>query len=443
MNAPAQPGAAPAPHIFTPYQKFVIGMLAVLQFSLILDFMIMSPLGALLMPALDITPKQFGLAVSAYAFSAGISGILAAGFADKFDRKKLLLFFYAGFILGTFLCGIAPSYWFLMMARVVTGVFGGVIGSIVMAIIADIFPMQVRGRVMGVIQTAFAASQVLGLPIGLFLGNRWGWHAPFLMIVGVSLCVFVVITIRMQPITAHISAQTTRNPVAHLFKTVKQGRYLQAFVATIFLATGGFMLMPFASAFSVNNLKITMQQLPWVYLATGISSFILGPWMGKLSDKLGKYRMFCIGSAATITTVLIFTRLGETPLAWVMVVNIILFAAINARMISSQALSSAVPDLADRGAFMSVNASIAQLSGGVAAAVAGMIVVQNPGQPLEHYEILGYVVSCATILTIALMWPINKMVMAKLAKGGPGMGMPGGMAPGAGVGKPAQAPAAH
>lgn len=439
MNAPNQPPA------FTSYQKFVIAMLAFLQFSIILDFMIMSPLGALLMPALSITPRQFGLAVSAYAFAAGMSGILAAGFADKFDRKKLLIFFYAGFILGTFLCGIANTYHFLILARIVTGIFGGVIGSIAMAIIADLFPMQVRGRVMGFVQAAFGASQVLGLPIGLWLGNHFGWHAPFMMIVGVSACVGVVILAKLQPITGHIKAQSTRNPLVHLFKTVSKGPYLQAFLATMFLATGGFMLMPFASAFSVNNLKIDLDHLPWVYLATGISAFAVGPWLGKLSDKIGKYRLFCAGSTATIATVLVFTRLGETPLAWVIVINVVLFAAINARMISSQALSSGVPDLPDRGAFMAVNNSIAQLSGGVAAAVAGIIVVQAPGQPLERYDILGYVVSAATILTVGLMYPIHKMVQAKMAKGGPGMG-PGGMpqgAPGAGAGKPAEAPAGH
>jgi predicted MFS family arabinose efflux permease len=314
-----------------------------------------------------------------------------------------------------------------------------------MAIIADIFPMQVRGRVMGFVQAAFGASQVLGLPIGLWLGNRLGWHAPFLMIVGVSACVAVIIAVKLQPITAHIKAQTTRNPLLHLFKTVKQGRYLQAFLATMFLATGGFMLMPFASAFSVNNLKITLDQLPWVYMATGISSFAVGPLLGKLGDKIGKYKLFCLGSGSTIAVVLVFTRLGATPIAWVMLINIVLFAAITARMISSQALVSGVPDLADRGAFMSVNNSVAQLSGGVAAAVAGLIVVQRPGQPLEHYEILGWVVSGASILTIALMYPIHKMVMAKLAKGGTGMG-PGGMpqgAPGTGAGKPTEAEAGH
>jgi predicted MFS family arabinose efflux permease len=441
MNAPAS--AAPAKIAFTSYQKFVIGILAFLQFTLILDFMIMSPLGAILMPALHILPRQFGFAVSAYAFSAGLSGILAAGFADRFDRKKLLLFFYAGFTLGTFLCGIAPTYGFLLMARVVTGFFGGVIGSVVMAIIADLFPFQQRGRVMGVVQTAFAASQVLGLPLGLILANRWGWHAPFLFIVTATVVVGVIIVVKLEPLTGHLKAQAEldRHPLTHLFKTVSKGPYLQAFAATLFMATGGFMLMPFASAFSVNNLHITLRQLPKVYLATGIASFAMGPLLGRLSDKIGKYPMFILGSLLTMATVAVYCNLGVTPIQWVIVINIVLFAAITARMISSQALASAVPDLRDRGAFMAVNNSLAQLAGGTAAAIAGLIVVQEPGMPLGRYNVLGYVVMCATACTIALMYPINKMVLAKqkaagAAAGGPGAGF------GQGQGQPAAAAAA-
>ena len=124
---------------FSRYQAFVIAVLAFLQFTIVLDFMVLSPLSAILLDELSITTSQFGLVVSAYAFSAGASGLLAAGFADKFDRKKLLLFFYTGFIIGTLLCGIAPNYEFLLMARIVTGLFGGVIGSIIYAIITDLF----------------------------------------------------------------------------------------------------------------------------------------------------------------------------------------------------------------------------------------------------------------------------------------------------------------
>ena len=170
--------------VFTPYQVFIIAILAILQFSIILDFMVLSPLGALLIEKLHIKTAQFGLVVSVYAFSAGASGLLAAGFADKFDRKKFLLFFFTGFLVGTFLCAIAPNYHFLLMARIVTGLFGGVIGSVSFAIISDLFKMEVRGRVMGFVQMAFAASQVLGLPVGLVLANYFGWHAPFWMIAG-------------------------------------------------------------------------------------------------------------------------------------------------------------------------------------------------------------------------------------------------------------------
>src|SRR3954462_15252417 len=211
------------PSVFTPYQKFVVAVLAFLQFTFVLDFMIISPLGALLLPALHITTRQFGLAVSAYAFSSAASGILAAGFADKFDRKRLLLFFYAGFLLGTLLCGVAGSYSSLLGARIVTGVFGGVIGSIIMAIIADLFPLEIRGRVMGTIQTSFAASQVMGLPLGVFLSNHWGWHAPFIMILVVGVPAGLVIAARLQPIVEHLKTPSTRHPVQHLVATVSQG----------------------------------------------------------------------------------------------------------------------------------------------------------------------------------------------------------------------------
>src|SRR5689334_7502761 len=180
-------------HGFSRYQSGLVALLAFVQFTIILDFIIMSPLGAILMPALDITAGQFGVAVSAYAFSAGISGVLAAGFADRFDRKRLLLFFYAGFTAGTTLCALAQNYHLLLLGRIVTGLFGGVIRSVVLAIITDLFALHLRGRVMGFVQTGFAASQVLGVPAGLFLADHWSWHVCFFAIIGLSILAIAVI----------------------------------------------------------------------------------------------------------------------------------------------------------------------------------------------------------------------------------------------------------
>ena len=212
----------PKERLFSQYQVFMIAILAILQFTIILDFMVLSPLGALLLEKLSITTSQFGLVVSAYAFSAGASGFLAAGFADKFDRKKILMFFYVGFIIGTFLCAIAPNYELLLAARIVTGIFGGVIGSISQAIISDLFQLEVRGRVMGFVQMAFAASQVLGLPIGLLLANSFGWHAPFWMIAIFGTILGFVIMIYMKPINEHLKLQTENNAFQHLIKTISQ-----------------------------------------------------------------------------------------------------------------------------------------------------------------------------------------------------------------------------
>jgi len=399
--------------VFTRYEVLVIAILAITQFTVVLDFMVLSPLGAQLMKELQIGTSQFGYVVSAYAFSAGIAGLLTAGFADRFDRKKLLLFFYSGFIFGTFLCAIAPDYKFLLMARVVTGLFGGVISSVSFAIITDLFKMEVRGRVMGFVQMAFAVSQVMGIPVGLLLANHFGWHSPFFMIVGLALLIVLVIFMYLKPVNEHLKLKSDRNAFQHLLKTLSTPNYIRGFMATVLLATGGFMLMPFGSAFSIHNLGLTQEQLPTLYFITGIFSMIFGPLSGKLSDKIGKYNLFIVGSILTMLMVSIYTHLGITPLWQVISLNVVLFIGISSRMISASALMTAVPEPQDRGAFMGINSSIQQISGGVAAFAAGKIVVQVKDAPLQNYDILGYVVICSMIITLGMMYIINKQVMNK------------------------------
>ncbi len=400
---------------FTGYEKFIIALLATLQFTVVLDFMVLSPLGYILLDKLSITTSQFGLVVSAYAFSAGASGLLTAGFADKFDRKKLLLFFYVGFLLGTFFCGIAPTYQLLLAARVFTGIFGGVIGSISFAIITDLFAINVRGRVMGFVQMAFASSQVLGIPIGLYLANKFSWHAPFLMIVALGLIVGVLIVTQMRPIDAHLKNPRKGNAFQHLAKTLARPDYLQGFAATALLATGGFMLMPFGTAFGVHNLGIAEGSLPTLYMVTGISMLVFSPMIGKLSDKTGKYKVFLMGSTVTCIMTLIYCNLSVTPLWIIIGLNVLLFVGITGRMISASALMTAVPDPQDRGAYMGINSSIQQIAGGLASLLAGFSVSETSTGFIENYPLLGDVVVFAVIVTALLMYRIHKYVAAKLA----------------------------
>jgi predicted MFS family arabinose efflux permease len=399
---------------FTRYQVFVIAILAILQFTVVLDFMVLSPLGEQLMRELNITPSQFSFVVAGYALAAGASGLLAAGFADRFDRKKMLIFFYIGFVIGTFLCGIAPGYELLLAARIITGIFGGVISSISFAIITDLFALDVRGRVMGFVQMAFAASQVLGIPIGLYLASRIGWHSPFLLIVGLSIIVGIVIVIYLRPITDHLKTPSEHSAFKHLVNTVSQSRYLKAFAATTLLATGGFMMMPFGSDFLVHNLglKVTPESNPlvFVYSITGLFSMVSAPLIGKLSDSLGKYTIFLGGTMLSIVMVLIYCSLGVTPLWLVVSLNAILFIGIFSRVIPSSALMTAIPDPKDRGAFMGINSSFQQISGGIASIIAGFIVYHGVDGKLENYNVLSYVVTCTMIISVILMYFINKQV---------------------------------
>lgn len=402
----------PVPTPFSGYQKVVVAMLAFLQFAVILDFMLMSPLGAVIMPALNIGPKQFGLVVSAYAFSAGASGLLTAGFADRFDRKKLLLFFYTGFILGTLWCGLATSFESLLAARIVTGLFGGVIGSVVLAIATDLFAPQQRGRVMGLIQTAFAASQVLGIPAGIYLSSKWNWHIPFVAMAAFGLAGGLLVAWKLQPVNSHLGKPQEHSAWMHLFHTVTERRYLLAFATTALLTTGGFMLMPFSSAYVVNNLGIDLQHLPTVYLVTGLCTIFVGPMVGKAADAVGKFRVFLFGTALTITMVLVYTHLGATSLVVLIIVNTVLFIGIFSRMIPFQAMMASVPAQTQRGSFNAISASIQQLSGGLASVVAGHIVTQSATGRLQNFDVVGYVVVGTSLIGLALLWRLNRNTLA-------------------------------
>ncbi len=396
---------------FSGYQIFVVALLAFLQFCIILDFMIISPLGAIIMPDLGIGPQRFGEIVSAYAFSAGASGILAAGFADRFDRKRFLLFFYFGFIVGTALCALAPNYPLLLIARIVTGLFGGVIGSVVLAIATDLFPLAMRGRVMGFVQTAFSASQVLGIPIGLYIANLWNWHMTFLAIILIAIPVGLIIVFYMRPVSGHLALKQDDSPWRHLTGTVLVPRYVMAFATTALLVTGGYMLMPFGSVFTVNNLGIRLSDLPTVYLVSGAFTIFTGPLVGRASDAFGKFRTFVFGCALSIVMVVVYTHLGHVSLVTVIVVTVLMFVGIFSRMIPSQALMSAIPEITKRGAFNAVSASVQQFSGGIASMIAGVIVAQDAGGDLQHFDQLGYIVVATTLLSLGLMYFLQKTVV--------------------------------
>lgn len=407
-------GSQKSPTSFTAYQRFIIILLAFLQFTIILDFMILSPLGDILMKSMNMSTSQFGSVVSGYAISAGLSGILAAGFADRFDRKRMLIFFYVGFMLGTGFCALAFNYHTLLLARIVTGIFGGVISAISMAIITDLFSLNQRGRVMGFVQMAFAGSQILGIPIGLLLATKWGWHTTFLMVLGLAFVIGVVIVWKLKPIKEHLQFKNEKNAVQHLWHTLRNKDYRIGFMATSVISLGAFMLMPFTTAFMVNNVHMLQEQLPIIFLFTGLSTIIVMPIIGKLSDQIDKHKLFVFGSVIAIIMIVVYTNLTPVPMWTVILINMILFMGIMSRMVPATALNTAIPEMRDRGAFMSINSSLQQMAGGFAAIFAGLVVYQETKtSPLENFDVLGYVMVVIMLICIYLVYRVSELVKRK------------------------------
>jgi len=398
---------------FTPYQFLLVAIIALVLLTIVLDFMFISALSAILLPKLEITTKQFGLLVSAYPISAGISAILLSGYADKFDRKKLLLFFYSGFLVGVLFCTNAPSFQALVLARVITGIFGGIVGPICFAIITDSFKTTQRGRAMGILQMASAGSQILGLPLALYIASEWDWHLGFGLISLIGIIAILLVFWKINPVNKHLQIPTKVNPLHHSLKIISNSNYLIVFLNNTILVSGDVILMTFSSAFCTNNLGVDLDDLPLLYGIAGISTFIFAPLIGHLTDKYGTLKTFVVGTTMAILTVAVFTNLGINPLWAVIIVHTFLFLGINARSISSSALGTIIPEVEDRGAFMVVDAAMQLAIAGVSAILAGWIVFQSEDGTINNFSTLGIVVMSLMILTIGLMYVIDRMVKRK------------------------------
>jgi predicted MFS family arabinose efflux permease len=395
---------------FTPYQFLLVGIIALVLMTIVLDFMLMSALSAILLPKLEITTKQFGLLVSAYPISAGITAILLSGYADKVDRKKLLLFFYSGFLIGILFCANAPSFQVLVVARIITGIFGGVIGPICFAIVTDLFETTQRGRAFGILQMASAGSQILGLPLALYLASELDWHFAFGLILFLGIIALFLVFWKISPVDNHLQLLVKVNPFHHAAKIISNRHYLIMFLSNTLLVSGDIILMTFSSAFCTNNLGMSLDDLPLLYGSAGIATFLFAPIIGRLTDKYGTLTIFLAGTILTIMMVAVFTNLGISPLWSVITIHTLLFLGTNARSISSSTLGTAVPEVEDRGAFMAVDAAMQLAIGGVAAMIAGLIVFQSEDGMINNFPTLGLVVIALMILTSGLIYVIHRMV---------------------------------
>lgn len=388
-------------------ERLLLVILACVNFTHIMDFMIMMPLGPQLMKLFDITPQQFGFAVSSYSLTAGVSGFISAFFVDKFDRKQTLLFAYIGFVVGTFACAFAPTYLLLVGARILAGLFGGMIGAQVLSIVADSVPYERRASAMGIVMMAFSMASVLGVPAGLWLASMYSWHAPFMVVGSIGLVVILLIYFLVPPITGHLEKAVQNHSPFHVLTDIWAApNQRKALTLSAVLMIGHFSIIPFLAPSLVGNAAFSQDHIFLIYLVGGALTFFTSPMVGKIADKRGKYPVFVVFALLSLIPVWLITNLWPMPLWVVLAISSLFFIFINGRMIPVQAMVSGVVPPEQRGGFMSINSSIQQLSSGVAANLGGLIVVKTVDGHLEHYNWVGYI---SIILVLLSIWLASRL----------------------------------
>ncbi len=392
-------------------ERLIIVLLAAIHFTNIMDFMIIMPLGPSLMRSFHITPRQFSNLVSAYTISAGIFGLVASFFIDRYDRKLMLLLIYTGFIAGTLSCALASGYKTLLLCRVLTGAFGGVLGALVLAIVGDIIPFERRASAIGSITTAFSLASVLGVPFGLYLATKFTmWTAPFYLLTGLGLVLLILVYIKIPSIRIHMEQagegirKSSFSLLAGIFKNKSQ---VSALLLMFTLIMGQFAVIPFISPYMVFNVKFKESQLAYIYLLGGGATIFTARLIGIYADRKGKYRVFRTFALLSVIPLFVLTNMGHAKLALALAVTTVFFIVVSGRMIPAMALITSTVDAKYRGSFMSINTCVQQLSAGIASLLAGAVIVKGKKGELLNFEYVGFFAIALTLLAIWAAWRIK------------------------------------
>jgi DHA1 family inner membrane transport protein len=384
-------------------ERIVLFMLAAVQFITIVDFMVIMPLGPQLMRSLEISPAQFGIVVSSYTLAGGIAGLVASSLIDRLERKMAFLAIDAGFLIGTLLCGLATSYYTLVFARLATGAFGGILGGMAMAIIGDVFPEERRGRATGTLMSGFAFASVAGVPFGLFLGTKFGWHVPFILLAAIGLPILLVAAWTLPRLRGHIGAHSANeHPLSVVIDTFTEPNHVRAFALVVSLMFAGFVVFPYVSPYLVNNVGMTEDQLPLVFIAGGVVTLFSAPLIGRLADRYGKLRIFRIVAPASAVLTLAVTNMANVPV-WLAIALVAgVMVSNSGRMVAAMAMITSSVAPGRRGGFLSANSSVQHLALGVGAYVGGLIVAEAADGRLQNFPILGWLSAAATISSLWL-----------------------------------------
>lgn len=370
-------------------ERLLLFVLAAIQFTAIVDFVIILPLGPQYMRVFDIGPGQFGKIVSSYAISAGISGIAAGFFLDRFDRKRALLSLYFGFAVGTLFCALAPTYHLLVAARAVAGAFGGVVGGLILAIVGDVIPEERRGAAMGFVMSSFSVASICGLPLGLVLASTINWHVPFFVLAGLSLVVLLAAAWAMPSLTGHRARAREEHPIARTLGVLSHSDHQMAFLFMALLTFTGFLVFPNLANYMVMNVGLTEKQLPLIYLCGGLCTVFSMNWIGRWADCSGKLRVFVLMSLSATVPLIAITNLPRVHLIVAVATSTLLMICMSGRMVPAMAMMTASIEARYRGGFMSINSSVQQFALGLAAYVSGSIMGQTSSGELTHFPLIG------------------------------------------------------
>lgn len=369
------------------------------------------PLGPMLMRKLSIDPLQFGSLVSSYNISAAIAGVVYGLFADKFDRKKMLILNFIGFIVGTVFCGLAQNYESLLAARIIAGAFGGTLTSVVMAMVTDLIPFQRRGQAMGTVMSSFSIASVIGVPLGLLIAEKFDWHYTFYFIALFGLFSLILSTMVFPSLKDHIHPTNALDNLKRLFSLLVKKDYLKSYSLIFFNVFTIFTMIPYLSPYAVKNIGILETELKFMYLIGGLFTVITARIIGKLTDKKGSFNTMAGLVILSIFPIYLYTHAGVMPLYLFIAMSTFFMTVVSGRMIPLMTMLSEIADSKDRGTFMGLLNAVRGLGSALATLFAGIFIVENTSGTLEGFDTVGIISIFISLILIFGVHHVYKILL--------------------------------
>lgn len=381
--------------------RWIALVVFLVQFTNALEYMMVTPLFPLMAERFGQDVSQAGYVASSYTLASVISGLVGFFFLDRLHKKSVIISSLLMIGLLTSLVPLMSSFPFLLMIRFITGLLGGILLAAVMALLLDLIPKEVRGKMIALVLSAFPLVSITGLPLTLWLAKTWQWQGAFYLLAGICLLSMIAIIVVIP--SAKIPAGDSLMPVP---KLRLNRQILLGAISPGISNVGTFMLVPLLVPIYQVLLQMPASEIPWLFFIGGIGALVGTKLAGRWNHP-HQISYLLLGSTGVLLLSILDLGL-MIPARWFAYsFSFLLMFATYLRFTGITILCANIPKATERGGFTALQTAFNHLSASIAFMVAA-IGLQQREFSIETFSFVLYLILVSILLLMPCLWELKR-----------------------------------